>query len=166
MTVCRGWLSAHVARITPRAFVSGHRCARVGAASGARLGCSQDREAPAEPQSYVGSLVGHLHRDPAPSRDECRARECPARALAALRAGTNSLWQIDLKGDFQTLARGRCSPLTVIDAHSSINILPKACSRTTISVVQAELEQAFHSYGLPSRITTDNGALLVLAQHA
>jgi transposase InsO family protein len=70
----------------------------------------------------------------------------------------NSLWQMDFKGDFQTLESGRCSPLTVIDDHSRYNIVLSACSRTTTQVVQEALEQAFRSYGLPSRINTDNGA--------
>ncbi|WP_415914449.1 DDE-type integrase/transposase/recombinase [Paraburkholderia sp. J67] len=50
--------------------------------------------------------------------------------------------------------------MTVIDDHSRFKIVLKASSRATISVVQAELEQVFHSYGLPSRLTTDNGAPL------
>jgi transposase InsO family protein len=70
----------------------------------------------------------------------------------------NSLWQMDFKGDFQTLHSGRCSPLTVIDDHSRFNIVLRACSRTTTEVVRAELVQAFQCYGLPSRINTDNGA--------
>ena len=70
----------------------------------------------------------------------------------------NSLWQMDFKGDFQTLESGRCSPLTVIDDHSRFNIVLKACSRTTTEIVQAELQQAFRCYGLPARINTDNGA--------
>jgi len=70
----------------------------------------------------------------------------------------NALWQMDFKGDFQTLESGRCSPLTVIDDHSRYNLVLSACSRTTTAVVQAALEQAFRCYGLPSRINTDNGA--------
>ncbi|MFP3607049.1 integrase core domain-containing protein, partial [Paraburkholderia sp. SIMBA_053] len=57
-----------------------------------------------------------------------------------------------------TLESGRCAPLTVIDDHSRYNIVLSACSRTTTQVVQEALEQAFHCYGLPSRINTDNGA--------
>ncbi|MGT2469908.1 IS481 family transposase [Paraburkholderia terrae] len=70
----------------------------------------------------------------------------------------NSLWQMDFKGDFQTLESGRCSPLTVIDDHSRYNIVLSACSRTTTQIVQQALEQAFRCYGLPARINTDNGA--------
>jgi transposase InsO family protein len=73
-------------------------------------------------------------------------------------AHPNSLWQMDFKGDFPTLESGRCAPLTVIDDHSRYNIVLSACSRMTTQVVQQALEQAFHSYGLPSRINTDNGA--------
>ena len=70
----------------------------------------------------------------------------------------NLLWQIDFKGDVQTLECGRCMPLTVIDDHSRYNIVLSACSRTTTQVVQAALERAFRCYGLPARINTDNGA--------
>ena len=70
----------------------------------------------------------------------------------------NSLWQMDFKGDIQTLERGRCMPLTVIDDHSRYNVVLSACARTTTQVVQAALERAFRCYGLPSRINTDNGA--------
>jgi transposase InsO family protein len=70
----------------------------------------------------------------------------------------NSLWQMDFKGDFPTLETGRCAPLTVLDDHSRFNIVLAACSRMTTQVVQSELERAFHCYGLPARINTDNGA--------
>jgi transposase InsO family protein len=70
----------------------------------------------------------------------------------------NSLWQMDFKGDFETLEGRRCSPLTVLDDHSRFSIVLAACARTTTQVVQAELERAFRCYGLPARINTDNGA--------
>jgi len=73
-------------------------------------------------------------------------------------AHPNLLWQMDFKGDVQTLLGGRCMPLTVIDDHSRYNLVLSACARTTTQVVQAALERAFRCYGLPSRINTDNGA--------
>lgn len=69
----------------------------------------------------------------------------------------NSLWQIDFKGHFATLA-GRCHGLTLLDDHSRFNLLLGALSRTDANSVQAQLTDAFRRYGLPLRINADNGA--------
>jgi transposase InsO family protein len=69
----------------------------------------------------------------------------------------NSLWQIDFKGHFPTLA-GRCHPLTLLDDHSRFNLLLQAHARTDTAHVQPELEAAFRRYGMPLRINADNGA--------
>jgi len=69
----------------------------------------------------------------------------------------NSLWQLDFKGHFATLA-GRCHALTLLDDHSRFNLLLSAMSRTDTAPVQAQLVQAFQRYGLPLRINADNGS--------
>jgi transposase InsO family protein len=69
----------------------------------------------------------------------------------------NSLWQVDFKGHFATLA-GRCHGLTLLDDHSRFNLLLSALPRTDTAPVQAQLTQAFRRYGLPLRINADNGA--------
>lgn len=69
----------------------------------------------------------------------------------------NSLWQIDFKGHFATLA-GRCHGLTLLDDHSRFSLLLGALSRTDTASVQARLIEAFRRYGLPLRINADNGA--------
>lgn len=69
----------------------------------------------------------------------------------------NSLWQIDFKGHFATLA-GRCHGLTLLDDHSRFNLLLGALSRTDAASVQAQLTDTFWRYGLPLRINADNGA--------
>lgn len=69
----------------------------------------------------------------------------------------NSLWQIDFKGHFATLA-GRCHGLTLLDDHSRFNLLLGALSRTDAASVQAQLTDTFRRYGLPLRINADNGA--------
>ncbi len=68
----------------------------------------------------------------------------------------NSLWQIDFKGHFATLA-GRCHGLTLLDDHSRFNLLLGAVSRTDGACVQTHLTQVFRHYGLPLRINADNG---------
>lgn len=72
-------------------------------------------------------------------------------------ATPNALWQMDFKGWFQ-LPRGRCHPLTVLDDHSRFNLLLRACADQQGTTVQAALTAVFRRYGLPVRMTMDNGA--------
>lgn len=83
--------------------------------------------------------------DPAPARFE---HEAP-----------NLLWQMDFKGHFALTdaAAMRCHPLTVLDDHSRFNICLTACSTESGPQVKPALTDAFRKYGLPQRITCDNG---------
>jgi transposase InsO family protein len=71
----------------------------------------------------------------------------------------NLLWQMDFKGHFPLTdsGAGRCYPLTVLDDHSRFAICLKACSGETGDQVRRALIEAFKTYGLPERITCDNG---------
>ena len=69
----------------------------------------------------------------------------------------NRLWQMDFKGWF-ALGAGRCHPLTVLDDHSRFNILLHACANEQGTTVQEHLTETFRRYGLPDRMTMDNGA--------
>lgn len=69
----------------------------------------------------------------------------------------NDLWQMDFKGWFN-MDKQRCYPLTVLDDHSRYSIVLKACLFERTSVVQPALIDAFRKYGLPKRMTMDNGA--------
>lgn len=69
----------------------------------------------------------------------------------------NSLWQMDFKGHFP-MQQGRCHPLTVIDDHSRFNIVLQACTNERTDTVQTALINAFRRYGLPDRMTMDNGS--------
>lgn len=69
----------------------------------------------------------------------------------------NDLWQMDFKGDF-AIRQGRCHPLTVLDDHSRYSIILKACADEKTTTVQQALIDAFRRYGLPNRITMDNGS--------
>lgn len=75
-------------------------------------------------------------------------------------AEPNQLWQMDFKGHFALTnpQAGRCHPLTVLDDHSRFALCLTACSQETGAVVQAALTVAFRRYGLPERITCDNGS--------
>lgn len=67
----------------------------------------------------------------------------------------NEMWQTDFKGDFLLGDGVRCYPLTILDDHSrfSIRIEPKSSA----SGVKDSFVQAFHEYGLPNCILSDNG---------
>lgn len=69
----------------------------------------------------------------------------------------NDLWQMDFKGDFPLLARGRCYPLTILDDHSRFNLALRACGNSRRTTVQPHLIDVFRRYGLPRRILADNG---------
>lgn len=75
-------------------------------------------------------------------------------------AAPNLLWQMDFKGHFAlTNARaGRCHPLTILDDHSRYNLCLSACGNEQRSTVQTALQATFERYGLPERMTADNGA--------
>lgn len=72
-------------------------------------------------------------------------------------ARPNDLWQMDFKGDF-ALAQGRCYPLTIVDDHSRFAVTLQACARNTKDLTQSALIQTFCRYGLPTRISCDNGS--------
>jgi transposase InsO family protein len=68
----------------------------------------------------------------------------------------NDLWQMDFKGHF-AMHQGRCHPLTVLDDHSRYALVLQACGGQTRETVMAHLTAAFRRYGLPVRMTMDNG---------
>ena len=70
----------------------------------------------------------------------------------------NQLWQMDLKGWFTTLDQRRCNPLTVLDDHSRYAVCLRACVDQRTETVQHQLIATFQRYGLPERMTMDNGS--------
>ena len=69
----------------------------------------------------------------------------------------NDLWQMDFKGHV-ALRQGRLHPLTVLDDHSRFNLVLAACADERTETVKRCLIKAFGLYGLPWRMTMDNGA--------
>jgi Transposase and inactivated derivatives len=69
----------------------------------------------------------------------------------------NRLWQMDFKGHFAA-GSGRCHPLTVLDDHSRFSLCLAACADERGETVQSCLTATFRRYGLPDRMTMDNGA--------
>jgi len=70
----------------------------------------------------------------------------------------NDLWQMDFKGHFAIRNRQRCHPLTALDDHSRFVVCLKACENEKALTVQMHLTNVFRQYGLPLRMTMDNGA--------
>jgi transposase InsO family protein len=69
----------------------------------------------------------------------------------------NDLWQMDFKGH-APLRSGRLHPLTVLDDHSRFCLVLAACADEQGRTVKGHLIQAFERYGLPWRMTMDNGS--------
>lgn len=71
----------------------------------------------------------------------------------------NLLWQMDFKGHFALTDghAGRCHALSVLDDHSRYALCLQAFASETHDNVQAALIRTFRRYGLPQRITCDNG---------
>ena len=69
----------------------------------------------------------------------------------------NDLWQMDFKGHF-AVGAGRCHPLTVLDDHSRYVLCLGAQSNEQFTPTRERLIQTFRRYGLPWRMTMDNGA--------
>jgi transposase InsO family protein len=70
----------------------------------------------------------------------------------------NDLWQMDFKGYFSTTTQAYCYPLTVLDDHSRFSVALRACPNEQRLTVQSHLIDIFRVYGLPARITMDNGS--------
>jgi len=70
--------------------------------------------------------------------------------------GPNSVWCADFKGQF--LVGGRyCHPLTISDGYSRFLLRCKGLKQTLHAPVQKVFDDAFHEFGLPEVIRTDNG---------
>lgn len=83
----------------------------------------------------------------------------PAAFIRFEHPAPNILWQMDFKGHFGLLdVRGsRCHPLTLLDDHSRFVLCLRALPDERGEGVYKALEDVFQRYGLPNRITADNG---------
>jgi transposase InsO family protein len=72
-------------------------------------------------------------------------------------AAPNDLWQMDCKGHVAR-REGRCHPLTVLDDHSRDAGCLRAGPNEQAGTVHAALTDPFRRYGLPWRMTMDNGS--------
>ena len=76
----------------------------------------------------------------------------------------NRVWTIDFKGEFRTLDGAWCYPLTVMDACSRYLLTCSALAQPRTAPTRRVLERVFRTYGLPSRIRSDNGSPFAYSQ--
>ena len=69
----------------------------------------------------------------------------------------NDLWTADFKGQFPTQDGILCYPLTIADQHTRFLLSCHGLASTRRGGARAVFERAFHAYGLPRAIRTDNG---------
>lgn len=69
----------------------------------------------------------------------------------------NELWSADYKGQFKTRDGHWCYPLTVMDHASRYLLGCQGLTGTRLNETRATFERLFRTYGLPSRLRTDNG---------
>ena len=68
----------------------------------------------------------------------------------------NDLWQMDFKGPIESNT-GEWSALTVLDDHSRFSLGIQICRQQTYGDTKRALTDVFRRYGLPKRMTMDNG---------
>ncbi|MEM9463228.1 MAG: IS481 family transposase [Myxococcota bacterium] len=115
---------------------------------------TKDPEVQWPAQSTVGALL--KRRGLVKPR---RRRPRTPRSSQPLAAATepNVVWCTDYKGKFR-VGRHYCNPLTISDAHSRFLLECKRTDGERFEPVQRAFEHAFHEYGLPLRIRSDNGS--------
>lgn len=85
-----------------------------------------------------------------------RALGHPGRPQSPMDA-PNAVWTADFKGQFKTGDGRYCYPLTVIDGYSRYLLACEALLHPTHAATQPAFAELFRTYGLPTRIRTDNG---------
>jgi len=69
----------------------------------------------------------------------------------------NDVWSIDYKGQYHTRDKNICYPLTVTDNYSRYLLCCDALKGPRLEDTYNCLKKAFHDYGLPYAIRSDNG---------
>lgn len=100
------------------------------------------------------TITGMLHRHQLVTKEESRKHKPWIRFE---HPQPNDLWQMDFKGHF-ALGLGRCYPLTVLDDHSRFALGLVACASQNAGTTRTALTAVFRRYGLPWRLTMDNGS--------
>jgi transposase InsO family protein len=69
----------------------------------------------------------------------------------------NDTWCTDFKGHFGLRDKSRCHPLTLTDESSRFLLKCEGVAKPDEVSVRPHFDRAFHEYGLPQRIRSDNG---------
>lgn len=101
------------------------------------------------------TITSILQRNSMISEEESQKREHPNRFE---HPRPNDLWQMDFKGHFPLENGRRCHPLTVLDDHSRYLLGLVACPNEGALTTKEALTRTFRRYGLPFRMTMDNGS--------
>jgi transposase InsO family protein len=80
----------------------------------------------------------------------------PGRPRAPMDA-PNAIWTADFKGQFRLGDGTLCYPLTIADGYSRLLLRCDALTSTQTAESRLVFVRAFHEYGLPVRIRSDNG---------
>jgi len=105
--------------------------------------------------STVASLLAR--RGLVKPRHPSRSRT-PYGAPFVVAVAPNELWGADFKGQFRTVDRRYCYPLTVSDAYSRYLLCCRGLLHPRFQQVRPWFERVFQEYGMPTAIRTDNGA--------
>ena len=105
-------------------------------------------------ESTIGEI---LKRAGLTHRRKVRVRTPPYAQPFATVEQANQVWCADFKGHFRTQDGTRCDPLTITDAHTRYLLRCHIVAKADTPHVWALFEAAFHEYGLPQVIHTDNG---------
>jgi transposase InsO family protein len=69
----------------------------------------------------------------------------------------NDTWCVDFKGHFALGDKTRCNPLTLTDHVTRYLLKCEGLSKGDDTTVRPHFERAFHEFGMPGRMRSDNG---------
>ena len=106
----------------------------------------------------ASSTIGQMLKRHGLVQARRRRVHVPTRGTAiASTSEPNETWCIDFKGHFALGDRTRCYPLTVTDHTTRYLLKCEELTKANEASVRVHLERAFHEFGLPLRIRSDNG---------
>jgi putative transposase len=107
----------------------------------------------------AASTIGDLLKRHGLVRPRRRRVYPPAMTPQPLAEATapNDTWCVDFKGHFALLDKTRCYPLTLTDQVVRYLLKCEAVDKPDVAHVRPHFERAFHEFGLPLRMRSDNG---------
>jgi transposase InsO family protein len=107
----------------------------------------------------AASTIGDLLKRHGLVRPRRRRVYPPAMTPQALAEATrpNDTWCVDFKGHFALGDKTRCYPLTLTDQVVRYLLKCESVDKPDVAHVRPHFERAFHEFGLPLRIRSDNG---------